>query len=186
MWKVQKQSVIPYCIFTFNCYSHRTYCWLVPIQNVTSNCVILGFRGLSRVELKYGKFWGHLIMLVCFMINKNEWLHSICSVARFVAVHYDRLFESGDLNSYLCFGDACFISRLEQLILSFFMIFIFFQGNCFLPSSHFVFWLCHTTHGFPLNRYTFLCNHVNAHLWHMLKWRLCSSNSKCLHSSVYP
>lgn len=138
MWKVQKQSIIPYCIFTFNCYSHRTYCWLVPIQNVTSNCVTLGFRGLSRVELQYGKFWGHLIMLVCFMISKNEWLHSTHSVAPFVAVLYARFFESGDLNSYLCFGDACFKSRLEELIFSFFIIFLFYQGNCSIPSSHFV------------------------------------------------
>lgn len=138
MWEVQKQSIIPYCILTFNCYSHRTYCWLVPIQTVTSNCVTLVFRGLSREELNYGKFLGRLIMLVCFMICKNEWLHSTRSVAPFVAVLSARLFESGNLNSYLCFGDACFKSRLEQLILSFFMVFIFFQGNCSILSSHFV------------------------------------------------
>ena len=186
MWKVQKQSIIPYCILTFNCYSRRTYCWLAPIRTVTSNCVILGFRGLSRVELKYGKFWGHLIMLVCFMISKNEWLHSARSVAPFVVVLYATLFESGNLNSYLCFGDACFKSRLERLILSFFMIFIFFQGNCSIPSSHFVSDFVIILTGFHWTNILFCVI-----LW-MLVFYMCSNEdsvlliqSVCIHLSTF-
>lgn len=109
----------------------------MPIQIVTSNCVTLGFRGLSRVELKYGKFWGHLIMLVCFMISKNEWLHSMHSVAPFAGVLYARLFESRNLNSYFCFGDACLKSRLEHLILSF-PWFSYFLRKLFYTFFHFV------------------------------------------------
>jgi hypothetical protein len=50
--------------------SRRIYFLLAHIQTVTLNCVTSGFRGLSGVELKYEKFWGHRIMSVwCIMIE---------------------------------------------------------------------------------------------------------------------
>lgn len=137
------------------CYSHRTYCWLVPIQTVTSNYVTLEFQGLSRVELKYAKFWGHLIMLVGFIIIKNDWLDNTCSVAPFVAVLYARLFELVDFDS-LQSGGACLKSRLVILVVS--NDFRVSSGQLFCTVFPFSFWLRHNTYRSWLNCYTFYVN----------------------------
>ena len=130
------------------------------IHTVTSNSVILGYRDLSKVESKYAKFWGHLITLVCFIVSKSVWLESTHSKAPFVAVLYAILFESVDLNSNLCFRDACFKSRLEQVIQAVFNEFYIFSRQLFCTCFTLSFWPHHNICSFLLNAYSFLCKHT--------------------------